>query len=275
MLCKGLGKTPEKLNSMFKLGHYIPSASLIHRLDPRLKIVSLIAMSIIILKAGITSGTIITLFILSLVPVSGLKFSDTLRALRPLAIFFAVLFFIHLFFTRGNPVPVFPRALLAVTYEGLYRGLGVVWRFALLVLGAFLLTSTTSPEEMVSGIERLLRPFRFVGIKSHDVALMISIALRFVPTLLEEAQRIKEAQIARGADFGKGSLIRRVRAATRIIPSLIMNALRRAEELAAAMEARGYSGGARTYMRDLQMSRSDYAASLIMIMLIGIHLFHG
>jgi energy-coupling factor transporter transmembrane protein EcfT len=147
------------------------------------------------------------------------------------------------------------------------------WQFTLLILSASILTMTTSPTELVSGIERLLRPLKALRVPSHDIAIMISIALRFVPTFLEEIDRIKEAQMARGADFKSGPFIRRVKSAASLSVPLVLCALRRADELATAMEARGYSRGPRTYMRELSMARSDYVAVAVMVSMTGLHFF--
>jgi len=132
---------------------------------------------------------------------------------------------------------------------------------------------TTSPTELVSGIEKLLRPLKALRIPSHDIAIMISIALRFVPTFLEEIDRIKEAQMARGANFKTGPVIRRVKSAVSLLVPLVLCSLRRADELATAMEARGYRRGSRTYMRELSMVRADYVAVVVMVLMTGLHFF--
>jgi energy-coupling factor transporter transmembrane protein EcfT len=149
-----------------------------------------------------------------------------------------------------------------VTYEGLGLGAAVTWQFVALVVSAAVLTMTTAPSELVGGFERLLRPFNRLGVPSHDIAIMVSVALRFVPTLLEEVERMKEAQAARGADFAGGGLIRRLRKMATLVIPLILCTFRRADELALAMEGRGYHRGPRTYLRELKFTRADYAALL-------------
>jgi energy-coupling factor transporter transmembrane protein EcfT len=130
---------------------------------------------------------------------------------------------------------------------------------------------TTSSSDLVSGIERLLRPLRFLRIPSHDIAIMISVALRFVPTLLEEVERVKEAQVARGADFAYGGPVKRLRKMASLVIPLILCTFRRADELALAMEGRGYQRGPRTYLRELKLSRADYAALLVVsAFLVGV-----
>lgn len=252
---------------MVHLGQYIPGRSILHRLDPRVKIVAVLLLSIMILNGSALTDGIISLFLIGLVSISRLTLPQVLRALRPVAFFFLLLFLLHLLFTEGTPIPPFPPWPLTPTHEGLLGGIAVTVKFVLLVLSAALLTMTTSPTRLVNGMERLLRPLRVFGVPSHDIATMISIALRFVPTLLEEIDRTKEAQMARGADFKKGHLLKRVRSASSLLIPVLLNAMRRADELATAMEGRGYKGGTRTYMWDLRMSRGDYAAVGVVLVL--------
>jgi len=252
------------------IGQYIPGNSLIHRLDPRVKIGSTIVLSILILKGGVFTAALISSFLAVLIPCSGLSLQQMGKAFRPVLFFFALLFFVHLFFTDGNPIPPFPPWRVTVTYEGLYRGAITTWQFALLIWSASILTMTTLPTNLVSGIERLLRPLKRLGVPSHDLAMMVSVALRFVPTFLEEIDRIKVAQMARGASFGSGPYIRRIRTALSLLLPIVLRAVRRADELVTAMEARGYRRGPRTYMRELSMTRADYAAVLVMILMTGL-----
>ena len=257
------------------MGQYIPGESMMHRLDPRVKLGSVIVLSTMILAGRVFTGTMISLFLVALILVSRLAPHHILKAFRPMAVFFALLFLLHLVFTDGTPIPPFPPWYVTITYEGLYRGLLITWDFALLVLIASVLTMTTSPTELVSGIERLLRPLRILRIPSHEVALMISIALRFVPTILKEIDRIKEAQMARGADFKRGSPVQRTKAIIALLTPVVIGSLRRAEELAVAMEGRGYVGGPRTYMKELCLTRADYIAVAVMIVIIGFNITRG
>jgi len=260
---------------MYTIGQYIPGDSIIHRLDPRVKIVSVIGLSIMILKGeGFTWG-IISVFLIGLVPTSRLSPHHILKALRPMVFFLLLLFLLHLIFTEGKPIPPFPPWCVTITYEGLYRGALITWQFTLLLLSASILTMTTLPTDLVSGIERLLRPLKIFGIPSHDVAIMTSIALRFVPTLLEEIDRIKEAQMARGANFKCGTLLQRTKATTSLLIPLIASSLRRADELATAMEGRGYKRGPRTYMKELRISQADYVAVAVMILITLFHILRS
>lgn len=241
------------------LGQYVPGDSPVHRLDPRVKIVAALLLSIVILNTGALESLAVTAFLMAGTALAGLSGGRIAAALRPLAWFFAALFFLHLFFTEGRPIVA---VLPAVTWEGLWRGTAVTWQFAALVVSAAILTMTTDPSGLVGGFERLLRPFNRIGVPSHDIAVMVSVALRFVPTLLEEAERMKEAQVARGADFGDGGPVRRLRKMASLVIPLILCTFRRADELALAMEGRGYHRGPRTYLHELRFSRADYAALL-------------
>jgi len=250
------------------LGQFIPGNSPIHCLDPRVKILSVLLLSIVILNAGAVESLVITAFLLAAVALSGLSAGRIAAALKPLAWFFAMLFCLHLFFTDGRPIFA---ALPAVSHEGLDRGVAVTWQFVALVVSAAVLTMTTAPSELVGGFEKLLRPFNRLGVPSHDIAIMVSVALRFMPTLLEEVERMREAQMARGADFGSGGPVRRLRKMATLVIPLILSTFRRADELALAMEGRGYHRGPRTYLRELKFTRVDYAALLaVTAFLIGV-----
>jgi len=254
---------------MVYLGQYVPGDSIIHGLDPRVKIASVVGLSVVVLSGGILTEAFISAFLIALIPVSGFALGQVLKTLRPMAFFLGLLFLLHLFFTEGEAIPPFPLWHVSITYEGLSQGVVISWRFGLLLLAASLLTMTTAPSELVSGLERILRPLKIIRLPSHDVAIMISIALRFLPTFLQELERIKEAQMARGANFKTGTLLQKTRAFRALVMPLIFNTLRRADELATAMEGRAYRRGPRTYMRELRMTRIDYLALLVMMLMIG------
>ncbi|MFH0844869.1 MAG: CbiQ family ECF transporter T component, partial [Pseudomonadota bacterium] len=258
---------------MVNMGQYIPGGSLIHRIDPRVKIGSVMGLSILILKGESTAMGLITAFLIGLLPISHLSIHHVAKALKPMSFFLFLFFILHLFFTHGTPIPPFPPWDVTVTYEGLHKGLMVTWQFALLLLSASILTMTTSPTEIICGIEKILRPFKRIGIPSHDIAIMVSIALRFMPTILQEMDRIKEAEMARGAAFQGGTWGQRLRAIKFLVVSLLLRSLRRGDELATAMEGRGYQRGPRTYMRELRLSRIDYVSMLAMILLTGLCIF--
>lgn len=260
---------------MVHLGQYVAGESMVHSLDPRVKLASVIGLSVVVLSGDILTEVFISAFLLALIPASRFVPGQIFKTLRPMMFFLGLLFLLHLFFTDGKAIPPFPFWHVTITYEGLYQGILTSWRFALLLLAASFLTMTTSPSELVSGIERILRPLKIIRLPSHDVAIMISIALRFLPTFLHEIERIKEAQTARGANFKTGTLLQRTKAFRALVMPLIFNTFRRADELATAMEGRGYKRGPRTYMRELSLSRNDYMALVVMILLIGSQFIQG
>lgn len=258
---------------MYFLGQYVPGDSVVHRLDPRVKIISVMGLSIMILGATFPGALLVSVLFAVLALNAHLTPRCLLQALRAVLIFLVLFFLMHLLLTEGTPIPPFPRGAVTPTYEGLIKGARVVWQFSLLILFGVLLTLSTSPTAMISGIERMLRPLRILRIPSHDVAIMISMAFRFVPAFLQELQRIKEAQLARGAEFRSSNLFQKARSTARILPPLILSFLRRADDLAAAMEARGYQRGPRTYLNQLRLSRTDFTAVLVMALVAGFYVF--
>jgi energy-coupling factor transport system permease protein len=245
------------------IGQYFPGQSMVHCLDPRTKIVSVLlfltSLFIVDDKAGYGLVIVFTgiVAMLSQIPLNIL-----IRGLKPL--WWIILFTagIHLFTTPGTPL--WQWGSLVITEDGVRQGVFMTLRLVLLMLISSLLTLTTSPINLTDGIERLLSPLRPVGIPAHEIAMMMTIALRFIPTLLEETEKIVKAQTARGADFTSGNFITR---ATNMIPILVplfINAFRRADDLAMAMEARCYRGGyGRTRMWELQMAMRDIVALMI------------
>jgi biotin transport system permease protein/energy-coupling factor transport system permease protein len=225
-------------------------------------------VSITVLTADASIAIAATIFIGGITFIARLSPVHLGRAIKPLLPFFALIFVAHLFFTPGTPMP-----LPLATYEGLYRGVLLTWRFVFLVLSAAILTMTTSPSELINGIEWLLRPLNVLGFSSHDVAVMVAMVLRFVPTLLQELDEIKEAQMARGVDFRTGTILARLKKMSSLVIPLIRNSILRAEEVATGMEARGYHRGARTYMRELRMSPSDYTVLAVLVILTGLGIY--
>jgi energy-coupling factor transporter transmembrane protein EcfT len=252
------------VGAVIRLGEYRSGNSSIHGLDPRVKLLSVIALSVLIFGATPFEILLISGFLAAV--FMGLRWTpvDILRTLRPVAIFMGLIFIAHLLFTEGRPILSLTPLPLRITQEGLVRGLYAIWQFAALVLAAAVLTLTTSPSDLVAGIDRLLRPLSRIGIPSQDLSVMIATALRFMPMLLEEYDRIRTAQSARGADLATGSLSSRMRAGSTLIVPLIFSAFRRADELAEAMEARGYRRGTRTTLCDLALSRHDWTSAAVM-----------
>lgn len=250
---------------IYNLGTYIPGNSPIHRLDPRVKIVSLIIFSLIVFRSGFAAVLPVSTLLIAVVCLAGMSFRQVLQALRPVMLFFLLIFLLHLFFTPGRELAGLPGLPVSVTYEGLATGSLLTWRFVSLIISAAVLTSTTMPSDLVSGIEMLLRPLRIIGVSSNSATTMLSLALRFFPTLIGEYERVKTAMAARGMDFRKGGLIARLRKVSSLAVPLTLNSFLRAEEVAAAMEARGYSQGRRTSIRELRFRAADYGAIALIL----------
>jgi energy-coupling factor transporter transmembrane protein EcfT len=249
---------------MIRLGQYMPADTVVHRLDPRVKIAAIVAMSFLIFAATPAGVFLISLFLAAVIRTARLTPAQAAAALKPVMYFMALIFFVHLLFTEGTPLLSLSPLPLVITDEGLIRGAYVTWQFAGLIIGGAILTMTTLPSELVGGIERLLRPLARVGFPSQEIAVMISMAISFIPMLLEEYDRLRMAQMARGSDFTTGSLSLRAKAVIALAMPLLLSAFRRADELALAMEARGYRRGPRTTLHELKLSGTDYAAFAFM-----------
>ncbi|MBQ7959826.1 MAG: energy-coupling factor transporter transmembrane protein EcfT [Clostridia bacterium] len=254
---------------MFKditLGQFFPGNSFIHRLDPRTKILCIIVYIAIIFCIKTFAGYgLLAVFTVACILISKIPFSFVLKGVKPI-LFFAVLTAVfNLFLTDGKVL--WSWKFLKITYEGANLAVFMVLRLFFLVLGTSLLTLTTSPIALTDGIERLLSPFKKIGVPAHELAMMMTIALRFVPTLLEETEKIIKAQTARGADFESGNLISRAKAMIPILIPLFISAFRRADDLAVAMECRCYRGGEnRTRLYTLKMGVKDFVCWIIIIL---------
>ncbi len=243
------------------LGQYFPGNSFIHKLDPRTKILStLIYIIAIFLADSAVSYGILVAFAALAITVSRLPVMLVLKSVKPILIIVLLTLLIHMFTMPGEHV-LFTWKFLMVTEEGLHFGLKMGLRLILLLLFSSILTFTTSPIVLTDGIECLLRPFAVIGVPAHELAMMMTIALRFIPTLLEETDRIMKAQTARGAVFTSGNLVQRVKNMLPLLVPLFISAFRRADELATAMEARCYRGGeGRTRMHHLAYGGRDFVA---------------
>ena len=250
------------------LGQYFPGNSWIHRLDPRTKILATIIYIIAIFFADAPlSYGILTAFAALVILISSLPWLMVLKSLKPIWIIVILTMLIHMFTAPGEHI-IFTWKFLSVTQEGLDMGLKMAVRLVLLLLFSSVLTFTTSPIVLTDGIEHLLRPFKAVGVPAHELAMMMTIALRFIPTLLEETDRIMKAQTARGADFANGNMLQRVKNMLPLLVPLFISAFRRADELAVAMEARCYRGGeGRTRMHELAYAGRDYTALVLVLAL--------
>ena len=254
------------------LGQFVPGDSAVHRLDPRTKILAMIAYIVLVfLVQSMAAFAVPFLFVALALLRSGVPLSYVWSSLKPMRWLIAFMFLINLFFTQGERV-LFSWWIVRVTAEGVRQAVFISLRLILLVAGTSLLTLTTSPIALTDGLERLLKPLARIRFPAHELAMMMTIALRFIPTLLEETDRIRKAQMARGADFESGGLIARARAMVPILVPLFVSAFRRADELAMAMESRCYHGGeGRTRMRELRLARRDlYAAGTVALFLAAV-----
>jgi len=255
------------------LGQYFPGDSFIHRLDPRTKLVStLIFITSIFLAETYLAYGVLTIFAVVSIAISGIPLRMILKSLRPLWMIIAITVLIHLLTTPGTVI--YSLGPMVITQEGAKQALLMSSRLVFLIVMSSLLTFTTSPIALTDGIERLLNPFRRFGMPAHELAMMMTIALRFIPTLLEETDRIMKAQMARGADFSQGNLIKRAKSMVPLLVPLFISAFRRADDLAVAMEARCYRGGEnRTRMKELRLTVQDglaFMAILVLTVLLGV-----
>lgn len=249
----------------YPLGQYISGQSLAHRLDPRLKVLFTAALGLFILRMSLKTGLSITTFLVFCGLTSQVPFQVWLKSLRPAAWLMALIFFLHLIFTPGPPFHFLGIPFPWVTESGLLQGSWLIWQISLLLLSASLLTMTTRPSAFITALESLLFPLRRLGFPTQDLALMISLALRFLPTFLEEIDRTKTAQLARGLDLGSGNPIRRIRKIYSLCLPIVIRLFQRADEVALAMEARGYRRGPRTYLRELNWTTKDSGAAVFIL----------
>jgi len=250
-------------------GYYVPSESPVHSLDPRVKLIVAVSLCMIVLQTTPFFLTAIGIFLALVIFLARLSFKSVWLAMKPALPMPILILLLHLFFTGGAPILLFPALHLAITYQGLATGALLACRFLLLYWSAILLTMVTLPSEIIRGLEKLLKPLELIRIPTSDLALMLSIALRFIPIIYEEFTKIREAQAARGANYRVGDLLQRTRAVTALTVPLTVNTCSRAEELTAAMEARGYRGGPRTYLSELTMKPADYLIIALALAVAG------
>lgn len=246
------------------IGQYFPGNSVVHRLDPRTKLVlSFAFIFVLFIVQGFLSYLIFGLLVLWVTKISGVPLRMILQGLKPLTFIIALTIALHFLTTRGG-VTLIHLWIIRVDSYGVIQGTLLAARLILLVTATSLLTLTTSPIALTDGLERLLSPGQRIGIPAHELAMMMTIALRFIPTLIEEADKIMRAQMARGADFETGGFVKRAKSLLPLLVPLFVSAFRRADELAMAMEARAYRGGKnRTRMKVLRFSSLDiWAAAL-------------
>lgn len=250
------------------IGQYLPGNSFIHKLDPRVKILLSFAYIITLFIANSFYGYLfIVAFTIFAITLAKIPVKYLFKGIKPIIwiiIFTAVL---NATLTPGDVL--WKWKFIKITEQGLYLSAFMVVRLVFLIIGTSLLTLTTSPISLTDGIEKLLNPFKVIGVPAHELAMMMTIALRFIPTLLDETDKIMKAQMARGADFETGNIIRRAKNLVPLLVPLFISSFRRADELAMAMEARCYRGGeGRTRMKQLRIEKRDYVASVTMLLLI-------
>ena len=245
------------------LGQFFPGKTVIHRLDPRTKLLLLIVYIVaLFLAKSYISYAVMLAFLVTVTLLGRIPFRSMTRGLKPMLIFILFTAFLNLFYTKGGRL-LLDWWIFEIWSDGVRTAFFMVLRILMLICGTFLLTYTTSPIALTDALERLLSPLKKLHVPVHELAMMMSIALRFIPTLIEETDKIVSAQKARGADFETGSLIRRAKALIPILVPLFVSAFRRADELATAMECRCYHGGdGRTRLKVLRFARIDLIAFL-------------
>ena len=251
------------------IGQYYPTDSILHRLDPRVKLVGTILFIVSLFLFHSFYGYIaVTIFLTSVIKLSKVPFRFIVKGLKAVVIILLFTVFFNLFLTPGEPI--FQFGIIKITDEGLRSAGFMAIRLTYLILGSSLMTFTTTPNQLTDGLERLMRPLRHIKVPVHEIAMMMSIALRFIPILLEETDKIMKAQMARGADFESGGILKRAKSMIPLLVPLFVSAFRRANDLAMAMEARCYRGGeGRTKMKPLKYSGRDYISYLVLLIYLG------
>lgn len=246
------------------LGQYFPGSSLMHRMDPRVKLLLTIAIIVLIFFVHTYWGYLAVLGMLLLaVACSRISVKFVLKGIKPMWFVILLTFIMNIFFLTGEKI-LWQWGAIKIYQEGLEKAIELAIRLILLVMCSTILTLTTSPKEITDALESLLRPLKIVHFPVHEMALMMSIALRFIPTLMEETDRIMKAQTARGASFDSGGLMEKAKGMIPILVPLFVSAFKRADELALAMEARCYHGGDnRTRMKVFHVQPRDYLALLL------------
>ncbi len=254
------------------IGQYFPGDTSIHKIDPRVKIILTFVYIVALFVVDNLFGFILVgAFILSVILISKLSFKIILKGLKPIIMLVAFTSVINIFFTTGDPLfKGLDWGIFTPTKQGLYNAVFVVIRVVFLIIGTSILTYTTSPILLTDGLESLMKPLKYIKVPVHDISMMMTIALRFIPTLIDETDKIMSAQKSRGADFETGGLIKRAKALIPILIPLFVSAFRRAEDLAIAMECRCYNGGkGRTRLKKYQLELRDYVCMFIMVLLMA------
>lgn len=252
------------------LGQYYPAESILHKLDPRVKLVGTLLFIIsLFLFQNFIGYIAATVFLVAVIRLSKAPFSFMVKGLKAIVILMMITVVFNLFLTPGEPLVSFWK--LTITKEGLKIAVFMIIRLTYLIIGSSVMTLTTTPNNLTDGMEKLLNPLRVIKVPVHEVAMMMSIALSFIPILLEETDKIMKAQMARGADFESGNLIKKVKSLVPLLVPLFISAFRRANDLAMAMEARCYRGGdGRTKMKPLVYKKRDGIAYAILLLYLAV-----
>ncbi len=252
------------------LGQYYPSNSIIHRLDPRVKLFgTLVYIVSLFLAKNPVVYVVAVIFLFACIRIAKVPVKYILKGLKSILIILAISLVFNIFMTDGHVVLRIWK--LKITYEGIIQAAYMAFRLILLIMGSSLMTLTTTPNDLTDGLEKALGFLRVVRFPVHDMAMMMSIALRFIPILMEETDKIMKAQQARGADFETGNFIKKIKAMVPLLVPLFISAIRRAYDLATAMEARCYKGGkGRTKMKPLKYHRQDGISYIVLLAYLGV-----
>jgi energy-coupling factor transport system permease protein len=251
------------------IGQYYPTDSVIHRLDPRVKLIGTFFFIVsLFLFQSLYGYIVVTLFLASVIKLSRVPFGYIVRGLKAIVILLLFTTFFNLFFSQGEVI--FRLGFIKITDKGLRDAIFFGIRLTLLIIGSSLMTFTTTPNQLTDGLEKIMKPLNHIKVPVHEIAMMMSIALRFIPILLEETDKIMKAQMARGADFESGGILKRAKSLIPLLVPLFVSAFRRANDLAMAMEARCYRGGeGRTKMKPLRYKSRDGIAYLLLLVYIS------
>ncbi|MBE5761172.1 MAG: energy-coupling factor transporter transmembrane protein EcfT [Clostridiales bacterium] len=253
------------------IGQFFPGDTVVHRVDPRVKLVLTVLYIIaVFMVRSVVGYGLLLLCVLAIARMSKVPFKYIMKGLKPILFICIFTFTLNIFFTKGENL-IFEWKFIKIYKESLINAVYFALRLVFLVIGTSLLTLTTSPMALTDGLERLLKPLKKIKFPVHELSMMMSIALRFIPTLLEETDKIMKAQIARGADFESGNIFERAKAMIPLLVPLFVSAFRRADELAMAMESRCYRGDVnRTRMKTLKMEKRDYTAIALSFVVLAL-----
>ena len=247
------------------IGQYYPADSILHKLDPRVKFLgTLVFIVSLFLIKGLAGYAFVTVVLVTLVKLSKVPFGMMLKGMKAIIFILIITVFFNMLFTPGEVIFTFWR--LTITKEGVFQAFRMAVRLSYLIIGSSIMTLTTTPNQLTDAMENLFSPLKVIKVPVHEISMMMSIALRFIPMLMEETDKIMKAQIARGADFESGNLIKRVTNMIPLLVPLFVSAFQRANDLAMAMEARCYHGGeGRTQMKPLRYEKRDFVAYILML----------